>query len=73
MRRLRTSPKLTDFQKLQRFIWCHKYKDVNLENYVFVDETTLIVYEKPKYQLRLPSSRPEALTCSSKFESKIHI
>ena len=73
MRRLRKVPKLTDFQKFQRLIWCLRYKDMDFKDYVFVDETTLIVFEKPRYQLRLPSSRPEAVPCTSKWESKIHV
>ncbi|RNA36816.1 hypothetical protein BpHYR1_007423 [Brachionus plicatilis] len=32
-----------------------------------------VVYDQPIYHLRLPSSRPEAIPSSSKFECKIHV
>lgn len=43
------------------------------ENYIFVDEVTIIVYDKPKYHLRLPSSYPKTIPSTSKFKSKLHI
>ncbi|CAF0953586.1 unnamed protein product [Brachionus calyciflorus] len=65
--------KLTEIQKLERLIWCQRYLKCDFEDYIFVDETTAVVYEKPLYHLRYPSSRPEAFPCTSKFECKIHV
>ncbi|RNA28937.1 hypothetical protein BpHYR1_037534 [Brachionus plicatilis] len=72
-RRLSNAPNLTELHKLACLIWCLRHKNCDFDDYVFVDETSIIVYDKPSYQLRLFSSQPEAIPCTSKFKSKIHI
>lgn len=64
---------MTDLHKIQRLIWSLIYKDADFENYNFVDETTVRVFEKPFYHIRFPTSYPTAIPCSSKFESKLNI
>ncbi|RNA42071.1 hypothetical protein BpHYR1_016415 [Brachionus plicatilis] len=73
LRRIRKCPKQNDLQKLQRLIWCQRNRDCDFKDYIFVDETTIVVYDQPIYHLRLPSSRPEAIPSSYKFECKIHV
>lgn len=67
------APNLTELHKLARLIWCLRHKNCDFDDYVFVDETSIIVYDKPTCHLRLFSSQPEAIPCTSKFKSKIHI
>ncbi|RNA07925.1 hypothetical protein BpHYR1_011579, partial [Brachionus plicatilis] len=43
LRRLKKSPLLTEFQKLKRLIWCLQNQNNQFENYIFVDEVTIIV------------------------------
>ncbi|RMZ99546.1 hypothetical protein BpHYR1_048992 [Brachionus plicatilis] len=72
-RRLRKSPILTDDQKLRRLLWCLKFKDTKFENFVFVDETTIRLSERPIYHLRYPCTYPKTMPCTSKHEGKINI
>lgn len=49
------------------------YKDEDFNNYIFVDETSVIVFDKPLYHLRLRSSTPISVPCSSKHKSKVNV
>ncbi|CAF1083718.1 unnamed protein product [Brachionus calyciflorus] len=42
-------------------------------DYIFVDETMIRIFEKPIYHLRLPTCFPKALPSTSKFACKLNI
>ena len=72
-RRTRRAPKLSDYHKLQRFIWCTKNKSINFEKYLFVDETTVRSLEVPLYHVRQPGERPEAICSTTKIRFKVNV
>ena len=51
-RRTRAAPHLTEFHKLQRYLWCRRHRNTNFYNYVFADETTIRLLEVLLYQSR---------------------
>ncbi|RNA33832.1 HEAT repeat-containing 5B-like isoform X1 [Brachionus plicatilis] len=72
-RRLRKSPMLIDYQKLVRLIWCLKFQNFEFTNYIFVDETTIRLSERPIYHLRYPAKYPANIPSTSKYEGKLNI
>jgi len=72
-RRTRCSPKLSDFDKLRRYLWCRKNEHNDFKNHFFVDETHMRILEVQLYQVRLPDERPETVSSSTKFRLKINI
>ncbi|RNA15871.1 Transposable element Tcb2 transposase [Brachionus plicatilis] len=72
-RRLRQSPYLSESHKLQRLIWCLKHYNCDFKEYIFVDETTIRLFEPPMYHLRYPSAYPNAFPCTSKTKSKLNV
>lgn len=70
---MRKSPNLTDSHKLERLVWCLKNKNTDFSRYIFVDETTIRVFDRPLYHVRYPTKYPKSLPCSSKFEAKLNI
>jgi hypothetical protein len=67
------SPKLLDFDKLRRFLWCRKNENNDFKNHPFVDESHVRILEVPLYHVRLPGERPEAIPCSTKIRLKINV
>ena len=72
-RRTRAAPHLTDFHKLQRYLWCRRHKNTNFKNYIFVDESTVRILEIPLYHSRKRGTRPPAHSSTSKIRAKINI
>ena len=72
-RRTRCSPKLSDFDKLRRYLWCRKKENNDFQNHLFVDESHVRILEVPLYHVRLPGERPEAIPCSTKIRLKINV
>ncbi len=72
-RRTRAAPQLSDFHKLQRYLWCRRHKNTNFENYIFVDESTVRILEIPLYHSRKRATRPAAHSSTSKIRAKINI
>ncbi|RNA24864.1 hypothetical protein BpHYR1_040666 [Brachionus plicatilis] len=64
-RRLRKSPILTDYQKL--------FQNFEFTNYIFVDETTIRLSERPIYHLKYPAKYPANIPSTSKYEGKLNI
>ncbi|RNA37155.1 hypothetical protein BpHYR1_026053, partial [Brachionus plicatilis] len=64
-RRLRKSPILIDYQKL--------FQNFEFTNYIFVDETTIRLSERPIYHLRYPAKYPANIPSTSKHEGKLNI
>ena len=72
-RRTRVAPKLSDFQKLKRFIWCQQNQNTDFSNYLFVDETTVRGLEIPLYHVRPRGERPDAVSSTSKIRVKVNV
>ena len=72
-RRKRNAPYLNDWHKLNRLIWCQNYRNNSFENHIFVDETTIRLFETPLYNWRYPSTYPHAFNNTSKFRQKLNI
>ena len=69
-RRLRKTPYLTELQKLNRLLWCMKYRNCDFANYIFVDETTIRLGDLPLYHWRLPSTNPIGIPSTQKLDEK---
>lgn len=72
-RRVKKGPYLTIKQQRERLIWCLVHKDFDFSYHVFVDETTLKLFQPPFYHWRLPNKYPKAIPCTNKHKSKINI
>ena len=72
-RRTRFAPRLTDFNKLQRFFWCQRNVNNDFKNYLFVDETAVRSLEVPLYHVRQRAERPEAIKTSTKIRFKVNV
>ena len=72
-RRLRKSPYLTDYNKLIRLLWCLKHRNTDFSKYIFIDETTIRLWDLPLYHWRLPTSTPDTIPCTSKYRDKVNI
>lgn len=72
-RRTRGAPYLTEFHKLQRYLWCRRHRNTNFYNYIFADETTVRLLDIPLYHSRKRGSRPPACPSSAKIRAKINI
>lgn len=72
-RRTRGAPYLTEFHKLQRYLWCRRHRNTNFYNYIFADETTVRLLDIPLYHSRKRASRPSACPSSAKIRAKINI
>ncbi len=72
-RRLRKAPYLTDLHKLNRFNWCLTYENADFSKYVFVDETSVRLWDLPLYHWRLQSSYPEAIPMTEKYRNKLNV
>ena len=72
-RRLRKAPYLTDLHKLNRLNWCLTYQDTDFKNYVFVDETSVRLWDLPLYHWRLRGSYPQAVPMTEKYRKKLHV
>ncbi len=72
-RRLRKAPYLTELHKLNRLKWCLTHQYTDFSNWVFVDETTVRLWDLPLYHWRLRSSRPEAIPMTEKYRNKLNV
>ena len=61
---------LLDEHKLSRLIWCKHHKNTDFSKFIFVDETTVRLNDKPLYHWRQKSSLPRSFGCSNKFNRK---
>lgn len=64
---------MTDLDKLKRFIWCSTYIKADFSKYVFVDECTSRLNDKPRNHHRLKGSKPKKVPCTSKIRKKVNI
>ncbi|RNA11758.1 hypothetical protein BpHYR1_040045 [Brachionus plicatilis] len=65
--------KKTYLHKIERLIWSLRHKECNFEEFIFVDETMIRIFEKPRQHLRIPTSFPKSLPSTSKFDCKLNI
>ena len=72
-RRLRKSPYLTDHQKTMRLEWCRRHRNVDFSKHLFVDETTVRVFQVPRYHWRYPSSYPQSYPSTEKYRRKVNV
>ena len=72
-RRLRKAPYLTDLHKLNRLNWCLTYENADFSNYVFVDETSVRLWDLPLYHWRLKNSYPNAIPMTEKYRNKLNV
>ena len=72
-RRTRAAPGLSDFHKLQRYLWCRRHRNTNFNNYIFADETTVRILEIPLYHSRKRGTNPAAHSSTAKIRAKINI
>ena len=72
-RRTRKAPKLSEYNKLQRYIWCLKHEHTNSEDYVFADETAIRILEVPLYHTRRKGERPQAICKTTKIRLKLNL
>jgi hypothetical protein len=72
-RRLRKAPYLTDLHKLNRLNWCLTHENTDFSNYVFVDETSVRLWDLPLYHWRLKSSYPNAIPMTEKYRRKLNV
>lgn len=54
-------------------MWCQKYINADLYNYVFVDETSIRLWDLPLYHVRLPSKKPLTFPSTRKDRKKVNI
>ena len=72
-RRLKHAPYLSQKNKNARFLWCQIHKNVDFSHHVFLDETTVRVFEVPLYHWRLRTTYPKAYNGTKKFRQKLNI
>ena len=72
-RRLRKAPYLTDLHKLNRLNWCLNNENTDFSNYVFVDETSVRLWDLPLYHWRLRNKYPRAIPMTEKYRGKLHV
>lgn len=72
-RRLRKGPHLTELHKLNRLNWCLTHQHTDFSNYVFVDETSVRLWDLPLYHWRLRSCRPEVVPMTEKYRNKLNV
>lgn len=71
--RLRKAPYLTAYDKIQRLVWCLNNRETDFSRYIFIDETMIKINEVPPYHIRLRSSRPQAIPCTTKYSIKLNV
>ena len=57
----------------QRYAWCINNRQNNFDNYLFVDETKVIINDCPLYHIRLKQKYPKAICITSNFRAKLNI
>lgn len=72
-RRLRKAPYLIDLHKLNRLNWCLFYENADFSNNVFVDETSVRLWDLPLYHWRLKNSYPDAIPMTEKYRNKLNV
>jgi hypothetical protein len=64
---------LSQEQINQRLTWCLNNNDNSFDNYLFADETKVIINYCPIYHLRLKKKYPKAICITSNFRAKLNI
>jgi hypothetical protein len=59
--------------KFKRLIWRLRYKGNDLRKYLFVDETTIRLWDPPLYHWRLLKAYPESIPTTDKYRKKENI
>ena len=72
-RKLRKAPYVSELHKLNRLNWCLTHQDTDFSNYVFVDETSVRLWDLPLYHWRLRSTYPNAIPVTEKFRNKLNV
>ena len=72
-RRLRKSPYLEDHHKLQRYIWCLTHQNTDFTKYIFLDETTVRLWECPLYHWRKTARYPNTIPSTDKYRKKLNV
>ena len=72
-RRLKKSPYLEDHHKLQRYIWCLTNQETDFSKYIFLDETTVRLWDVPLYHWRQRSRYPNSIPSTDKFRRKLNV
>ena len=49
------------------------HKDAKFEEYVFLDETMITLWDLPLYHWRLPGNYPDAIPCTVKDRKKVNV
>ena len=49
------------------------HKNAKFEEYVFLDETMITLWDLPLYHWRLPGNYPEAIPCTVKDRKKVNV
>lgn len=64
---------MKNIHKLNRLNWCLTHENTDFSNYVFVDETSVRLWDLPKYHWRLKSTYPEAIPSTEKHRYKLNV
>ena len=72
-RRRRKCPKLTQAQITERYQWCLRNIDNDFLDYVFVDETKIMINECNLYHSRTKSSNPDCIILNNYFKAKLNV
>ena len=72
-RRLRKAPRLTPEQIVERYNWCLRNRNNDFFNYIFVDETKIMINEAQLYHSRLKTSLPNAICITSNFHANVNL
>ena len=55
-------------QKNYKIDWCLANLNNDFQNFIFVDETSIWIYDSPLYHMRLQSSLPQKVGFSSRYK-----
>ena len=64
---------MSEFHKIQRYLWCRSHLNTDFKDYVFADETTVRILEIPLYHSRKKGERPDAHSSTSKIRMKVNV
>lgn len=59
--------------KLERFNWCIDHQHIDFSNHVFVDETSVRLWDLPLYHWRLKTKYPKAIPVTEKNRNKLNV
>ena len=72
-RRVRKCPKLTRKQISDRFEWCLRNIDNDFLDYIFIDESKIMINQCKLYHLRKKSSYPDCIILDNYFKAKLNV